>query len=70
MKKIILSIFSVLLVLSCENGLIGLGERIDIDSPGITIGSYTGGSPISNADYAEVLLFFPEQFLMILVFQL
>jgi hypothetical protein len=54
MKKIIIiSLFSVLLGLSCDNGLIGLGERVDIDTPAITVGKYADGSVINNGDYVH-----------------
>jgi len=53
MKKIIIYLISLIFILSCENGIIGLGKRIDIDAPRITIGEYTDGSPIANADYVK-----------------
>ncbi|MDA3809040.1 MAG: hypothetical protein PF518_01800 [Spirochaetaceae bacterium] len=53
MKKIVISIISLLLIFSCENGLIGLGERIDIDLPVITIGQYLNGRSIVDGDYVK-----------------
>lgn len=56
MRKIIVLIIGLIFIISCENGLIGLGDKVDIDSPQITIGNYSDGSPISNADYVRGII--------------
>ncbi len=54
MNKYLLMIISfIFFILSCENGLIGLGEQVDIEAPGITIGNYADGSVISSGDYVH-----------------
>lgn len=56
MKKIVIILTIIALIISCDNGIIGLGEKIDIDSPEITVGQYADGSPISNADYVRGII--------------
>ncbi len=56
MKKVTFFIMSLIFLISCENGLIGLGERIDIDIPQVTIGKYADGSTITNADYVRGII--------------
>lgn len=52
----LIPILTILLMSSCENGLIGLGEKVDIDSPEITLGKYADGTVINNGDYVHEII--------------
>ncbi len=48
-----LFILSILIISGCPNPMIGLGDKVDIDSPTISIGEYGDGSDITNGDYVR-----------------
>ena len=51
-------ILSVIFFAGCPNTMIGLGDKVDIDAPTVSIGKYGDGSVIVNGDYVrgEVIL--------------
>ena len=56
MKKKLLYILiplSLLILNGCPNAMLGLGDKIDLDPPEISIGTYGDGSPISSGDYVS-----------------
>ncbi len=55
MKKlaVFVSVAVVIFLSGCPNTMIGLGDKVDIDTPKVTIGTYGDGTPISNGDYVK-----------------
>jgi len=49
---------TILVIAGCPNTMIGLGDKVDIDVPSVSIGKYGNGSVIVNGDYVkgEVIL--------------
>ncbi len=43
----------IVLLTGCPNTMIGLGNKVDIDPPKVSIGTYGDGSPIANGDYVR-----------------
>ena len=47
-------IFLVILIIAgCPNTMIGLGDKVDIDAPSVSIGKYGDGTTIVNGDYVK-----------------
>ncbi len=51
--KGILALLFLALLSGCPDGMIGLGDKVDLDPPSLVIGSYEDGTPISNGDYVR-----------------
>ena len=48
-----LFILSIIFISGCPNSMIGLGDKVDIDAPVISLGKYGDGSVIINGDYVR-----------------
>ena len=48
-----LLIMSILFIAGCPNAMIGLGDKVDLDSPVVSIGKYGDGTDIANGDYVS-----------------
>ena len=46
-----LFILSIIVITGCPNSLVGLGDKVDIDAPSVSIGRYGDGTAIVNGDY-------------------
>lgn len=46
-------ILSVLFIIACPNAMLGLGDKVDLDAPVISIGKYGDGTVIVNGDYVR-----------------
>ncbi|MCF6334463.1 MAG: Ig-like domain-containing protein [Spirochaetales bacterium] len=53
MKIKFILIISVIILAGCPNTMIGLGDKVDIDSPKVSIGTYGDGAPVVNGDYVR-----------------
>ncbi len=47
------SLTLVLTIIGCPNTMIGLGDKVDLDPPSLSIGTYGNGDPINNGDYVR-----------------
>jgi hypothetical protein len=48
-----LFILSIVVIAGCPNTMIGLGDKVDIEAPELSIGSYGDGTVIVNGDYVK-----------------
>jgi large repetitive protein len=48
-----LLVISILIIAGCPNSMIGLGDKVDIDAPAISIGKYGDGTTVINGDYVK-----------------
>lgn len=51
LKYLILA--SAIIFAGCPNTMVGLGDKVDIDAPSVSIGKYGDGSVIANGDYVK-----------------
>ena len=49
--KYIFVVSIVIIIVACPNSMIGLGDKVDIDAPAVSIGKYGDGTTIANGDY-------------------